>query len=722
MKRFILFTILAVFAFSGFSQVQFSDGAKGLKLDVSFAESALTGGSDEVTNGGFDSDTWWSKDASITITGGKAVYTSSADGDILYKTSLLTIGNYYQIYGEISDYSAGGLSFKAGSGAESPTYSANGKFSVLLKATTTQTLTFTAKGTTTLKLDNVACRQIDQATYERISGNSVTASNVRVAPDHKGGGAKYYSFDGTDDEINLGDNAQFEYSTAMAALVKVNHTDLAENQTLIAKYITTGDEREYRLQVLSTGKVQISLGDPSDGTLGCIWVTDDVVVTAGVDHVVGFTYSSSTITVYVDGVEKSGSIDTGAIPSSLWNGTADLLIGNVWASGTDEVYGKIYDAYLFNYDITDSIADWSTKIANNTFLLPEADQGADNVTNIVVNGTFEAGTASPPSSWSHNGNHTATAVADGTAPEGSNVCEVVATGSGLFGSNFFKQTPIALEEGQSYIVSYYAKKISGGDSIRFGFQGTADFVFDQTITTSWVRYSFQYDNTNAVSTSIVINSVDGAMTYRLDNVLITKCGSTLSLPSVWQKPTAWHDWYHDEIYTVDGPTMYRNSWSNALWFDGSTSLLTLSADHVINTSNSIVTFWAARASTGTAMTVLGNSGTGTYKYINFTDAGTIVLETDTDTDAVTGTLNDDDTDFHHYAIVFDGLAVTMYQDGVAMSISGSPVTDDLTVDQIGAAGTAVYFNGYLSAPDVYDKSVISMPIADWVTLHYDSTK
>lgn len=150
-------------------------------------------------------------------------------------------------------------------------------------------------------------------------------------------------------------------------------------------------------------------------------------------------------------------------------------------------------------------------------------------TNGVANPSFEDDMASPPNQWLSNGTHTGTALADGTAPSGSNVCEIVATGIGSFGSNHFKQyyntMDIPIVIGETYLVTFYAKRISGGNGIRFGFQQTViDDSYNFQITDDWVQYSFyHYMRPSTLFNAFSFQSLEaGGITFRIDAVSIQR--------------------------------------------------------------------------------------------------------------------------------------------------------------------------------------------------------
>ena len=62
-------------------------------------------GPELVTNGGFDSDTGWTKNAGWTISGGAANFSGSASGNNIYQSSSALAGRMYLITVQISSFS-----------------------------------------------------------------------------------------------------------------------------------------------------------------------------------------------------------------------------------------------------------------------------------------------------------------------------------------------------------------------------------------------------------------------------------------------------------------------------------------------------------------------------------------------------------------------------------------------------------------------------------------
>lgn len=118
-------------------------------------------GPELVTNGGFDTDTWWVKTTNVTISSGLANYTSVALNGGVYRSSFLTAGKYYQVTFTVTGFSSGGIRIYSG-GNRTSAFSANGTYRVfVLAGSADASLIFEATATgTTLSLDNISVREI----------------------------------------------------------------------------------------------------------------------------------------------------------------------------------------------------------------------------------------------------------------------------------------------------------------------------------------------------------------------------------------------------------------------------------------------------------------------------------------------------------------------------------------------------------------------------------
>tara|TARA_R100001163_G_C5045372_1_gene182731 strand:+ start:399 stop:1139 length:741 start_codon:yes stop_codon:yes gene_type:complete len=106
-----------------------------------------------------------------------------------------------------------------------------------------------------------------------------------------------------------------------------------------------------------------------------------------------------------------------------------------------------------------------------------------------------------------------------------------------------------------------------------------------------------------------------------------------------------------------------------------------------------IAFWAKRTDNNDEAVVLGNSGSGSFKRMNFdSDGDALLIESDQNAQIATGTVTAD-TNWHHYVITVVGnggggaAAVVMYEDGSAVTTSagnfGVTNDKDFTVNRIG---------------------------------------
>jgi uncharacterized protein (TIGR02145 family) len=116
---------------------------------------------EKITNGGFDTDTVWTKQTGITILGGLAHFLDSPSLSLLYQTATTTIDKWYKITYTVSNYVTGGVRIAGSFGTNSTIRTGNGTFIEYLKAgSTTGAIYLRAQGTTTLDIDNFSVQEI----------------------------------------------------------------------------------------------------------------------------------------------------------------------------------------------------------------------------------------------------------------------------------------------------------------------------------------------------------------------------------------------------------------------------------------------------------------------------------------------------------------------------------------------------------------------------------
>ena len=134
----------------------------------------------------------------------------------------------------------------------------------------------------------------------------------------------------------------------------------------------------------------------------------------------------------------------------------------------------------------------------------------------------------------------------------------------------------------------------------------------------------------------------------------------------------------------------------------------------IATSPFSFSFWAKKDVSGSNMIIFGRRGAGANSYFSLISldgaASTMVIESDTNGQMVTAPITED-TAWHHYMITTNGVSgagnvITMYQDGVSLTITYSaPISDNMTIDALGGGGNIFRYDGLLFQAAIYDKVV-----------------
>jgi len=134
--------------------------AKILKyLDQKRGRGPYVLGPELVTNGGFDSDTWWSKGINWTITGGVAVATSTPTDWGVSRASLLTQGKTYAITYTVTSITGGAFRPLCGTNYGTSRNSA-GTYTDIVSSGTDTTFYLLAHGTTSGTIDNISVREV----------------------------------------------------------------------------------------------------------------------------------------------------------------------------------------------------------------------------------------------------------------------------------------------------------------------------------------------------------------------------------------------------------------------------------------------------------------------------------------------------------------------------------------------------------------------------------
>ena len=131
----------------------------GLMLDKS---QGLVLGSELITpaaNRDFSSDTgYWTKETGVTISGGTANWSATANSD-LYRLNVLTVGKWYRITWTISSYTSGNFRLSVG-GTTGALRTAAGTYTETYYAASNGTFAITGQSSATGSIDNISVREL----------------------------------------------------------------------------------------------------------------------------------------------------------------------------------------------------------------------------------------------------------------------------------------------------------------------------------------------------------------------------------------------------------------------------------------------------------------------------------------------------------------------------------------------------------------------------------
>jgi len=119
------------------------------------------------------------------------------------------------------------------------------------------------------------------------------------------------------------DRAALDITGALTLEAWVNCASYSSNRGVIAKYVTTSNQRGYVMTVNGSGNVLTVFS--SNGSATKVTTTAAVIGLNTWRHVAVVYIPSTSIEIYIDGV--SSILDTTSIPAAIFSNTADLWIG-----------------------------------------------------------------------------------------------------------------------------------------------------------------------------------------------------------------------------------------------------------------------------------------------------------------------------------------------------------------------------------------------------------
>ena len=169
-------------------------------------------GAEKITNGGFATDTVWTKTTGWAITGGVATHNANGTGTLTQTSANmvtpLVVGETYVLNFTMSAWTVGGVGVACGgvdfhAVADTSYYNQNGRYQIMFKAVSTGALTFTPTNTARFSLDNVSLKKVTGGNLDVVGTTTTGVLNIKGTTTPTGrvmlpmGEISYFSTTGT---------------------------------------------------------------------------------------------------------------------------------------------------------------------------------------------------------------------------------------------------------------------------------------------------------------------------------------------------------------------------------------------------------------------------------------------------------------------------------------------------------------------------------------------
>lgn len=290
-------------------------------------------GNEVVVNGGFDTDSDWTKQTGWTISGGQAVRTASGAGFLLSASvPPLVAGKRYKSTIKIDEVGGAGFAIIYGSN-QGAARTTTGTFVEEIVSDGTA-LVINTGSSSTGKIDSISVKEVN-----RLDGTS-----TGVTLGQRGQAGKAYSFDGSNDKVIVADDNLLDLTGTFSVGCLINPT-IASLDAIVSKGLFDVN-RNYTLVLLANGTIEFGVGDTSTA----FNVGSNTALTGGAWNYILATYDDSinTVKLYIDGaLDKT---DATVSVSATANNT-DLGIG-AEGNGASPLQGLLQHITIFDKVLT----------------------------------------------------------------------------------------------------------------------------------------------------------------------------------------------------------------------------------------------------------------------------------------------------------------------------------------------------------------------------------
>ncbi len=160
------------------------------------------------------------------------------------------------------------------------------------------------------------------------------------------------SFNGSTSYGMIADDPIFDFSSDFTVCCWMRATNVAGGlQALATKYRSDNNTREWFFSISDvSGEMQVQFGDPADETFQSQFKTSGSGIANGTWHHVGFQQNGTSCSCFVDGQFVTTTNTIGLPRSTIFNGTARVLIGGQDSSVPPgfPFDGQIFDVRIYS--------------------------------------------------------------------------------------------------------------------------------------------------------------------------------------------------------------------------------------------------------------------------------------------------------------------------------------------------------------------------------------
>ena len=232
--------------------------------------------------------------------------------------------------------------------------------------------------------DLISYWKMDESSGDMIDAHGSNDGTVNGATQNVADGIlnTCYSFDGSNDEVTVPDDATLDISTNFSAFIWIKNNNAAstnDNDFAFCRW-DHNNNRQWAIASNPSGGVRIYLGTSTTVRKQYNTTTD---LTDDTWHLIGFTFDSGTLKVYVDGVERTTGDDlvksTDLSITTIDATNEPLTVGARQRNGNEENF--------FNSNI-DEISFWGRTLSDT------------DISDLWNSGNGLAYPFSAPSGWS----------------------------------------------------------------------------------------------------------------------------------------------------------------------------------------------------------------------------------------------------------------------------------------------------------------------------------